>query len=1096
MNEAFREGQGSIIPSLFLGLGGTGSRIVDRIASRAARLPNWESQLRPLTSFVSVDTNELDQHKLTFIPEGNRFNIAAFDKAKAIEGFRRSKDPQALQWLDKGYQPRPGFKPGAGQIRVESRLGFFYHSAEIRQRLKALVAETLRPGVTWRQATPPKYNVYVYCTLAGGTGSGNFLSVAYLVDALIREQNWQPRLVANLLLSTLMLDKVGPELHPDIHANTYAALKELEHLAKLDYDQVKREGRTSEEFVFWRNENGRDIQRVHARPFFLSFVFDRPPHLSLPDVETAVGDAAFLQVFTPIIDNLAGELDNYEKRLEDLTRFPGDLKGVGLGYTKNFGVFGAVAMVLPAADLLEYCALRFAAHALRSQITFGVDPGDPTDDRARALARLAVNYSDPKFLGMSDEGRERTINQAFVACVQEMARQDARQDLRDGFWYGLVESVDEGRVTGTNERGEEVRGESQLGLIERKLAEARKELLVKVSIKRRVVVLHREGLSQYIENISRLSEEIRAAGQLVDESRRGLETAAAEGEVIDELRLNPIAERYLVVRLLEQCERTWLPEAQQQFDKARAKDISNPSVRERLEKDLYTSLQDAATRRGLMGRNDQPFLDARDEAQEAYDSAATAAVQTLDADLRLRQLRALHNYLVRRSRQYARLATRMDALVHELEREAERLRRGESAVEPPLALRVEVLETLDEPRDRLWNRAYHALFIDRGRSLSTFDRETLAETVARELKPVVRPDGSVAEKSLEQTVNDLRRALVTLGRQRLRPTILGDEAQAGLDLVSGLELEAQLVLRAVRGPAHDVTLEEIEEYRDKKFRALAQLAGVMARVSTADAKALDDGVVVNQTRQLITGLADRAGSPAAARFLARLKALLGGEGRQVKDGTWHDPRLIVVHDVELPIPLYYIEPVVGEIEDAYLVAAADERRSYQLHTDYKWEKSLPNLNPRKAEITVGWALRALAEGLITRVIARENGAWVWPVAPPQHVEPLGSNLSSALYRLGEIHRRGENLARSLEQALRAARVALGRDSEAQRRAEVVRLLEATMAQMESRELHGETRRDDLLDRPVLRTLIRQLQEGDTADTPHAETGDVYGQFHR
>ena len=58
--------------------GGVGSRIVDRIAGRSALLPNWESQLRPLTSFVSIDTNELDQHKLRNIPEGNRLNIGLF----------------------------------------------------------------------------------------------------------------------------------------------------------------------------------------------------------------------------------------------------------------------------------------------------------------------------------------------------------------------------------------------------------------------------------------------------------------------------------------------------------------------------------------------------------------------------------------------------------------------------------------------------------------------------------------------------------------------------------------------------------------------------------------------------------------------------------------------------------------------------------------------------------------------------------------------------------------------------------------------------------------------------------------------------------
>ena len=79
-------------PAMLIGLGGVGSRIVDRMAARAKRLPNWESQLRPLVSFMSVDTNELDQHKLTHVPPGNRFNIAAFDKAKAIEHYRRHYD--------------------------------------------------------------------------------------------------------------------------------------------------------------------------------------------------------------------------------------------------------------------------------------------------------------------------------------------------------------------------------------------------------------------------------------------------------------------------------------------------------------------------------------------------------------------------------------------------------------------------------------------------------------------------------------------------------------------------------------------------------------------------------------------------------------------------------------------------------------------------------------------------------------------------------------------------------------------------------------------------------------------------------------------
>jgi Tubulin like len=1075
MAPEYRSGQGSIIPTLFIGLGGTGSRIVDRIASRTASLPNWESQLEDLTAFVSIDTNELDQHKLRHIPDGNRLNIAAFDKAKAIENFRRSQDPQAQHWLDPGYQPRPGFKPGAGQIRVESRLGFFYHSPEIRQRLRELVLRALRPGNTWRQTSPPKYNIYVFSTLAGGTGSGSFLSVAYLVDALIREQSWQPRVIGNLLLSTLMIDKVGPELHPDIHANTYAALKELEHLTKLDYPQVKNEGRLSEPFVYFRDENSRRVPEVTSRPFFLTFLFDRPPHLGLPDVEAAIGDAAFLQVFTPILDNLAGELDNYEKNLEGLTRFPGELKHVGQGYAKNFGCFGAAALLLPGLDLLEYSALRFAAQAIRTQITFGIDPSDPADDRARALARLAVDYADPKFLNLSDEGREHVINRAFVASVQEMARQDSKSDLTEGYWFQLAESVDEGRVTGHDEKGQPVRGESLLGRMQRSLTTGRQDLLNRVSIKERAFVFHREGVNQYIELVSRLTDDIRAARQLVDEGARGLEASAIEGEPVLELKLDPIAERYLVVRLLEKCSSTWIPEAQAQLEAAQKQGIDNPAVRERLERELFDSLREAAAKRGLL-RRDQGFLDARDEAQEYYRKIAAAARKTFDADLTLRQLRSLLIFLERRSSQFTRLATRMDSLVQDLEREAERLRRGEIAIVPPPALRVEVLETLDEPRRRLWGEAYRALFLDGGRYLGTFDRESLASTITRELKPVVRADGSVAQKTLEQTVVDLRRALLDLGRERLRPTLLGDGEVPGLDLVRGLELEAQLVLGPSKHPGEEVSDEEVSAYRERKFRALAQLAGVLARVKSAESKALDDGVKVNRTRQLILGASSSGLNLASTRFGEQLKAVLSTGGRQVKSDTWHDPRLAIVHDVELPIPLYYFEPVTGEIEDAYLLVAADSTRSYKLHTDFRWEESLPNLNPRRSEITVSWSLKALSEGLVAKIIRFQDGAWIWLMESTGEMVALGSDLSSALYRLGEIHQI-ENLNRELEHSLRAARQNVGPEELMARRQRLAQQLRTVLSEIGLRKLRGELKREDYLDQPILELLAGHLSTG-------------------
>jgi len=1088
----YRADQGTIIPSFFIGAGGVGSRIVDRIAARAAGLPNWETQLRPLTSFISIDTNDLDQDALKSIPKGNRINIAAFDKQKVVEHLRRSNDPQTEQWLPSTYSPREGVKPGAGQIRIESRLGFFFHSPAIRQRLKDLVNQALTPGVTWRKQG--KFNVYLFCTLAGGTGSGSFLSLAYLIDDVIRRANWQPRVIANLLLSTLMTDKVGPELHTNIHANTYAALKELENLTKLDYAQVKQSGRTAEPFQYFRNESSREKLSVGARPFFVSFVLDRPPHVGTRDPEKVIADAAFLQVFTPVINELAGEYDNYEQHLEALTRFPGNLSDVGEGYCKNYGTFGAVALVLPGADLLEYCALRFAAAALRSQITFGVDETDAGDDRARALAKLAVDYNSPRFAQMSDEGREELINASFIACVRELARQDANEELFDGYWYRLVEATDAGAVTGTTEKGEEVRADTLVQKVERRLAEGREVLINRIAIKDRTMFFQKEQANAYIDMVAKLEEEVRKGHQLVDSEAPGLVNAAREGEAITGLKLDPIQERYLVVRLLEVCGKTWLTAARQDEQAAEAKDIVKSQKRRTELRDVtYENLRKAAASRRLFNR-DQDFIHAREEAQAVYTQAKTAALRYLDARVRLMQLRGLLEFLEGRSRQYVRLATRMDGLVKELEKEAARLMAGETAVVPTYSMRVEVFESLDEPRRRIWARVYSRLFIEDGHFVSTFDRQSLAQTIAQELKPVVQDGGRLVAKGVDQTVADLRRALTQLGRERLRGRIFGSNGgsegtgnggggQSGLDVLSGLDLEARLMLEPSKTPGEPVTDDEIAAYRKRKLLALGQLAGVMARVSAAESAALDDGVVTNRTRLVVLGVETEAGGRGAQAFKDGLIDVLSDGGRQVKTVPWHDPRLIVVHDVVMPIPLYYFAALVDEIEPSYLKLAADERRGFRLHTDRHWEDALPNLNPRRAEVSAGWALKTLMTGLIARVIGidavpvegTEADLFVWR---RQAGEPfvLGAEFVLALAKIGAIHD-DLHLRASLEDQIRAQSAAMPAAAREERRLELVGQLTADLDQISVKRVQGiEGSAYDYLNAPVMRALLHGLKD--------------------
>jgi hypothetical protein len=168
----------------------------------------------------------------------------------------------------------------------------------------------------------------------------------------------------------------------------------------------------------------------------------------------------------------------------------------------------------------------------------------------------------------------------------------------------------------------------------------------------------------------------------------------------------------------------------------------------------------------------------------------------------------------------------------------------------------------------------------------------------------------------------------------------------------------------------------------------------------------------------------------------------------------------------------------------------DERRSYNLHTDYNWEKALPNLNPRRSELTVGWSLTLLARGLVTRVIALQDGVLIWRVDEQGQVDELGKNFSSALYRLGEMHRI-EDLQRDMEQRIKEAQQTLRPGEEQTRCRKLVEQFTALLDQMNRRDVRGEMRREDILDRPILRVLIQELRRTAAPESATAG-GGLYG----
>lgn len=1068
--------QASIIPSMFIGLGGTGSRIVDRIATRAMGLPYWETHLRPLTHFVCVDTNQEDLMLLQKIPVNNRIAIGAFNKQHAVENYRESNNLQATQWLDNNYKPRSGEKPGAGQIRVESRLGFHFNSPIIREKLDSLLRRMLEADNSFRRKTPAQVNVYLFAGLGGGTGSGSFLPMTYLVQDVIRRLQWQPMVLGYFVLSTLMDKKVYPDLHTDIHANTYAALKELEHLTKLDYAETQVERPKGEPFVFWNDPKESQVPMVDHRPFYLSLILDRAKE-ELAAAEPLVGDAAFLEVFTPILGRVVGEVDNYEKHLTSLTRLPGRLKGVGRGYTKHFGAFGVAALVLPGSELLEYSALRFAAEALRQQITFGSSDSSKAIDAK--LADLRVNYDDPLFARMSESERQAKINNAFILSMQAMASEDEKDGLTEGVWYKLVEDVDKGKITGRNEQGKEERAETLIARVMRLLDEERKPILAGISIPAtNLLPVQPESLGNYNDILNKFEAAVASASVKIEEGKKLLRASAKQGDVVERLdpKPSPLQERYLVIRLLEQLDSKLIPEAASRKNSAVTRSFDNPKVRDKFRQENFSLLSDAANSKTWMVFKDRKaFEQVRDGVEQDFQQTSTAQRNYFEADLRLAQLQNLRDYLDSRARQYANLATRMNNVVGDLEKAAEAIRQGTVVDQPRFANSVEVFETMDKPT-RLWREVFDELYVRGGRAQVTFDRQTLANAIADQLRPIRdKGTGKFVPKPEELITDDLKKALTDLGRERLRAAIFGGPGERGLTIESGIELEARICLRASAGTL--IRDEEVDRYMERKLRAFSLLSGVYARLSQVDAETLDDGVKVARTRNLVI-----EESVLTSRFVQKIHTLLDRDGRPPQITGWlpvPNQHIAVTHDMDLPIPLYYFTSIVGDIEAHYERVAADPRRTYNLHIDYHWEETLPNLNPAKDKISTSWALDTLLDGLLYKVIQQnENRGYVWKSGDDFL---LGPNLAAALYRLGEFYRSESEddpknaIRRTIDQNIRTAAQAISAEELLARTQKLLGYVNQQLLDVAMAGQRGEKTREDSLEQPIWRMFGERLE---------------------
>ncbi|MBP6874617.1 MAG: hypothetical protein KBD56_00950 [Candidatus Eisenbacteria bacterium] len=401
------------IPGILIGLGGTGGEILLRIRkkfydlSSTFGLDEW-----PIVQYLYIDTDAADKDLKDENQKYYKLNQDDFYPA-TLENYRIFTDklqdfPSLRKWWYEDQSPlkSTALNTGAGQIRGYARLAVWKHADIIQQRISQLVNQARDPAATARMAQRGitvdngRAWVYVVASLAGGTGSGAFLDIGYL----LRDLNLNGVETMAFLVMPSAFDYL-PGAHDRLKANAYASLMELEYYENLEVFAKAFNDQ-------WANH--RPPQAITQTPFTRVFLIDGKNLMH----QTVSGREAREGLFDLVADHIfldysisgfgTQKRSTYANQDQHLNakypyehRDPNDSARLLLRevFSTGYQTFGLSKIYLPIERIKKSASYYLWAE------TFGLLAGTVTMDNSRVVAdRILAEGGLPMFIG------ERTMS--------------------------------------------------------------------------------------------------------------------------------------------------------------------------------------------------------------------------------------------------------------------------------------------------------------------------------------------------------------------------------------------------------------------------------------------------------------------------------------------------------------------------------------------------------------------------------------------------------------------------------------------------------------------------------------------------------------
>lgn len=401
--------------SLLIGLGGTGSRVVNNTIKLLKQ--NGLSFNNGEICCAVLDTNVNDAGEIR--SSGTEVPVFETSKPQRIRDYLEQYHhlhieewcPQSPRFLNQSMID------GASECRVKSRLAFMdCLETGVTDQLELMINQVLRNN------TGSKIRIMIVSSLSGGTGSGMFIQMALWLRKIFSQSQITIRgifLLPDVFVSTLDDIRQNAETKTRHYCNAYAAIRELNAITKIKqnntidlpekislgdlFDSILDEdsGNPVYDFAFFvddRDENGVRLD-------------------SISEYEQLVAQLVYMQLYAPMKDDMYSEEDN-----------------TFLAFARNeeplYGSCGTAKIEYPVKSIKTYCATR----AARDVISIGWRRIDDEIDAKQEEIEQKERDGYPVSEALDPRG-------TYITLFDQKASRKPEEAGKDKFFVSIAKDV-------------------------------------------------------------------------------------------------------------------------------------------------------------------------------------------------------------------------------------------------------------------------------------------------------------------------------------------------------------------------------------------------------------------------------------------------------------------------------------------------------------------------------------------------------------------------------------------------------------------------------------------------------------------------------